>query len=182
MIKILLKAVVLIFIIISIYLIVHPAACSNVLSGRRTVGVTTIFDPALQKPHNEVGELLQPIGDTGTGVINSQGEDLGVRPEEGLTEQPFEGPSVNHAAPAVDFTQEDIDYAVASRYVELEREYAKNNVLGKDAAREISDVVMDDFQLSPKDWESFLSRATASNLFNRVRAEQQQMPPAVPAE
>ncbi len=70
------------------------------------------------------------------------------------------------------YTQEDIDYAIASRYVELENEYAKNNALGKDTAKEISYIVMDDFELTQQEWESFLQRATASNLFNKIRSEQ----------
>ena len=56
----------------------------------------------------------------------------------------------------------------------LAREYIKEKKpLGKDASREISYIVMDDFEMSPQEWESFLTRATASNLFNKVREEMQ---------
>ena len=70
------------------------------------------------------------------------------------------------------YSQDDIDYAIASRYVELENEYAKNNMLGKDTAQEISYIVMDDFELTQQEWESFLQRATESNLFDKIRSEQ----------
>ena len=46
-------------------------------------------------------------------------------------------------------------------------------ITASDASREISYIVMDDFEMSPQEWESFLTRATASNLFNKVREEMQ---------
>ena len=79
-------------------------------------------------------------------------------------------PAQEQTAPS--YSQDDVDYAIASRYVELENEYAKLNKTGKDVAKEISYKVMDDFELSQKEWEAFLERATANNLFNKVRTEQ----------
>ena len=73
--------------------------------------------------------------------------------------------------PLTSYSQDDIDYAIASRYVELENEYAKLGKTGKDIAKEISYTVMDDFEMTQSEWESFLERATASNLFNKVRKE-----------
>ena len=55
--------------------------------------------------------------------------------------------------------------------MELENEYAQKNKKGKDAAKEISYIVMDDFELTQQEWESFLQRATQSNLFNKVRSD-----------
>lgn len=67
------------------------------------------------------------------------------------------------------YSQDDIDYAVASRYVELENEYLKKDKLTKNAAKEIAYVVMDDFELTQQEWEDFLQRATEKNLFEKVR-------------
>ena len=58
--------------------------------------------------------------------------------------------------------------------MELENEYAKLGKTGKDIAKEISYTVMDDFEMTQSEWESFLERATASNLFNKVRKELEQ--------
>jgi len=42
---------------------------------------------------------------------------------------------------------------------------------GKDIAKELSYTVMDDFELTQQEWEAFLARATASNLFEKVRTD-----------
>ena len=76
------------------------------------------------------------------------------------------------STPAKTFTQADIDYAIASRYVELENEYIAKQKDVKKAAKEISYIVMDDFELTPAEWEAFLQRATADNLFEKVRQQQ----------
>ena len=70
------------------------------------------------------------------------------------------------------YTQADIDYAIASRYVELENEYLAKKKDIKNAAKEISYIVMDDFELTPSEWEAFLQRATVDNLFEKVRQQQ----------
>ena len=56
--------------------------------------------------------------------------------------------------------------------MELENEYAKQNKDTQAAAKDISYVVMDDFEMTPSEWDAFLQRATASNLFEKVRQEQ----------
>lgn len=165
MVKILLKALILILIVVSIYLIVHPAACFNMMTGRQRQDAAR---PApASKSDREYEELFSPSSSGGkTAEPSAEGSgDLGDN-QAGVFD-------TNSMKEPFTYTQEDFDYAVASRYVELEREYAKNNTLGKDATREISHIVMDDFELTPRDWESFLSRATSTNLFNRVRAEQE---------
>lgn len=180
MIKILVKAAILVCIILSIYFIVNPSACSNLMSGRVVNSMEELptFAPS-EKPHNE---LLTPTGDP-------QLEPKPVAPVS--DEKPVEGStSKQPAVPVVTdtnsaqadqpvvqpqaktFTQADIDYAIASRYVELEREYTAQKKDTKNAAKEISYIVMDDFELTPAEWEAFLQRATASNLFEEVRREQ----------
>lgn len=131
-------------------------------------------EPNVQPSSAPHGELLAPMGDEGGDIINPHGEDIGVNPTPvpGSQQGVFDTNTMKESAAPVTYTQEDIDYAIASRYVELEREYSKNKPVGKDTAKEISYIVMDDFELTPKEWESFLSRATASDLFNKVRAEQ----------
>ena len=82
-------------------------------------------------------------------------------------------PSVEYVEPdTIYYSQEDLDYVVATRYVELENEYAQRQKIGKDTAKEISYMVMDAFELSPEEWEAFLERATKSNLFDQIRSEQ----------
>lgn len=170
------KAAVLVFIILSIYFIVNPSACSNLLAGR-VVNTPRNEHPQIHPSMPPArGEVLAPAGDkpdtTGNVAPAAKVTDTNSMPPESFT-IPIEEPE-----PAADaastYTQDDIDYAVASRYVELEREYIKENKpLGKDVSREISYIVMDDFEMSPQEWESFLTRATASNLFNKVREEMQ---------
>lgn len=181
MLKIFGKAAVLVFIILSIYFIVNPSACSNLLAGR------VVNTPRSEQPqiHPSMpparGEVLPPAGDKPSPAAQTA-PDAQADPEADLTDSVLPPQSltipVEETAPEVTpqtaYSQEDIDYAVASRYVELEREYLKENKpLGKEASREISYIVMDDFEMSPQEWESFLTRATASNLFNKVREEMQ---------
>lgn len=154
MLKIFVKAAILVFIILSIYFIVNPSACSNMLMGRVTNSRET--EPMTAQPAGDHSELFTPTGDQPLAT-----DVTGVVDTNTLTEE--EAPS---------YSQDDIDYAIASRYVELENEYAKNNMLGKDTAQEISYIVMDDFELTQQEWESFLQRATESNLFDKIRSEQ----------
>ena len=191
MLKIFLKSAILIFIILSIYFIVNPSACSNLLAGRvvNTPREDTlqINNPSMPAAQNE---MLIPVGDQNAQDIPSAQEVMEApqqpqaqepAPEETAVaiSTPQEAQEKQDNAPVQEetspYTQEDIDYAVASRYVELEREYLKENkTLGKEASREISYIVMDDFEMSPEEWESFLTRATSSGLFNKVREEMPQ--------
>lgn len=164
MLKILIKAAILVFIILSIYFIVNPSACSNLMLGRVTNSMET--EPLVTDPSGDHSEMFTPSGDQ---PLTTDGAQPGVVDTNSLSE-PVDVPN---------YSQEDIDYAIASRYVELENEYAKNNLLGKDTAQEISYIVMDDFEMTPQEWEEFLQRATQSNLFDKVRSEQL---PAAPAK
>ena len=154
MLKIFIKAAILVFIILSIYFIVNPSACSNLMMGR----VTNSMDetPVVNSQPADHSEMFVPSGDQPLAA-----------PQEGV----FDTNTMNEPEIPT-YSQEDIDYAVASRYVELENEYAKKGALGKDTAKEISYIVMDDFELTQQEWESFLLRATESNLFNKIRSEQ----------
>lgn len=159
MLKILVKTVILVFVILSIYFIVNPAACSNLMLGRVTN--STDKEPVIQNEADVHSEMFVPAGD---------------RPQQSATaaaqQGVFDTNTLNsNVPPAPAYSQEDIDYAVASRYVELENNYAKENKKGKDAAKEISYIVMDDFELTQQEWEAFLQRATQSNLFNKVRSD-----------
>ena len=167
MLKILIKAAILVFIILSIYFIVNPSACSNLMMGRVTNSMDV--EPVVPNDTADHSELFTPAGDQPLADPNQQPQPVeGVVDTNTLQQEP-QLPS---------YTQEDIDYAVASRYVELENEYAQNNALGKDAAKEISYIVMDDFEMTQPEWEAFLQRATESNLFDKIRSEQMQAAPA----
>ncbi len=181
MFKILLKSAVLVFIILSVYFIVHPSACSNLMLGRVTN--TTDRHPAVEEPAGTQGELFAPAGDQpleqqDRPALPAQDEELWQEQEQpAAPETPaaeVTAPSQEEAsareAPAA-YSQEDIDYAIARRYVELEQEYAQLNKIGKETAKEISYKVMDDFEMTQQEWEAFLQRATQSNLFNRIRLE-----------
>lgn len=162
--KILLKAAVLLFIVFSVYFIVNPVACSNMMSGQQNAASSEAQDP---QEGNGISENTETI--SSSGVISQDGAFVPYTPEGVIDTN-----TLLEQEPQPVYSQEDIDYAIASRYVELEREYARNKTVGKDASREISYVVMDDFEMSPTEWEGFLQRATASDLFNKVR---QEMPP-----
>ncbi|MBR2865096.1 MAG: hypothetical protein IKJ44_05450 [Elusimicrobiaceae bacterium] len=153
MLKILLKAAVLFLIVLSVYFIVHPSACSNLLAGRETGGP-------------KVADQTQAVVEDRTSLM--LGEEDGAQSSAKEGEGIFDTNTMREEEQQK-YSQEEIDTAIARRYVELEREYAQSRTLGKDASREISYVVMDDFQMSPAEWDSFLSRATASDLFNKVR-------------
>ncbi len=185
MIKILIKAAILVCIILSIYFIVNPSACSNLMSGRvvNSMEELPMINPS-EKPHNE---LLTPAGDpqleTQPAPSVSDDKHIMLSTEESATapvvtdtNSALADQAVLQEAPdqsqAKTFTQADIDYAIASRYVELENEYTAKKKDTKNAAKEISYIVMDDFELTPAEWEAFLQRATADNLFEKVRQAQ----------
>lgn len=180
MLKILIKAAILVFIVLSVYFIVNPSACSNLMLGR--VVNSTDKEPVVTEPGGDHGELFVPAGDRQHRPqrTTSEGEQPADNPAatsagETETGTPIvtDTNSLNEQESAQNspYSQEDIDYAIASRYVELENEYAQKNKISKDSAKEISYQVMDDFELTPQEWESFLQRATQTNLFNRIRTE-----------
>ena len=187
MIKILVKAAVLVGIILSIYFIVNPSACSNLISGRAVNSTEELptFVPNNDKSHSE---LLVPQGDKGTQPSTQENtvvpQTVTTTPAESTQTTQDTTPVITDtnsavaATPATQepeakgFTQADIDYAIASRYVELENEYLAKKKDVKNAAKEISYIVMDDFELTPAEWEAFLQRATVDNLFEKVRQQQ----------
>lgn len=157
MIKILLKSVILVFIILSIYFIVNPAACSNLMTGRVTN--PSADAPLVTDQDNTHSDMFVPAGDRPL--------EYGAPAQTGV----MDTNSLQETSVVPAYSQEEIDYAVASRYVELENAYAKENKKGKDMAKQISYIVMDDFELTQQEWEDFLQRATQSNLFNKVRSD-----------
>lgn len=192
MVKIFLKAAVLVFIILSIYFIVNPSACSNLLAGR-VVNTPPVENPQINPsvpPAQE--EMLIPAGDlnpqdlpsaqeviSAPAAESAEKEDTSSQQKDSVPAAQEDEAEEQEASASLEedfpYTQEDIDYAVASRYVELEREYIKENkAMGKESSHEISSIVMDDFEMSPEEWEAFLTRATSSNLFNKVREEMPQ--------
>lgn len=163
MLKILFKAAVLFLIVISVYLIVNPHACSNMLSGRERVAPVDGTADHWRHPMAEPGPaMLPPQKDP-----QATDEMLEITPEEKSVPATAYGPQ---AQPA--YSQADIDYAIAKRYVELEQEYADNQQAGKDKSRELSYIVMQDFEVTPAEWNAFLARATATDLFEKVRQAQ----------
>ena len=174
MIKILFKAFVLVCVILSVYFIVNPSACSNLINGRVVNSMDTSFkqpDPASRK-----NELLAPSGDKEE-VTQTNPADTATTTTTTTTVTTIPADQPEQTKPAVvqsSYTQDEVDFAIASRYVELEQEYAKKKLDTKDMAKDISYTVMDDFDLTPAEWESFLQRATASNLFERIRKEYEQ--------
>lgn len=158
--KILLKAAVLLFIVLSIYFIVNPSACTNLMLGRIPQDQTETINGGYEHPLSEHRDNIQ------SGQGNTAVQEQSV--EEEMTQDYRDGLQENSVQPT--FTQQDIDWAVASRYVELEQEYISRGAVGKDMARDISLVVMNDFEMTSQEWDSFLERATQENLFNRVRA------------
>ncbi|MBO5911319.1 MAG: hypothetical protein J6Q05_03905 [Elusimicrobiaceae bacterium] len=191
MIKILIKALILICIILSIYFIVNPSACSNLMSGKVVNSMEKV--PTFVPKDQDHSELLTPAGDQPVKADEKPTKTTPVEqqpaPETVTTEEPAQ--TDESSAPAVTdtnsvqeaqqvaqevakeaYTQEQADYALAARYVELENEYISKKKDTKNAAKEISYIVMDDFELTPSEWEAFLQRATAENLFEKVRAEQ----------
>ncbi len=200
MIKMLLKTLILICIILSIYFIVNPSACSNLMSGKAVNAREEL--PTFVPKDQDHSELLTPTGDEP------------LRSEEKATPTPAETPAPATEQPAAvepaatqastqtvtqastqtvsgvtdtntlqaqpqaaapekpGYTVAETDYAIASRYVELENEYLKQKKDMKKAAQEISYIVMDDFEMTPAEWEAFLQRATVENLFEKVRQEQ----------
>lgn len=168
MLKILIKTLVLVFIILSVFFIVHPQACSNLMLGR--VVNSTVKEPVISDPLDKNSELFVPAGD------RVEPHQPGTRAEQAAPKETVVVTDTNSLAPKENasesgYSQEDIDYAIASRYVELENEYAQKNQVTKDSAKEISYQVMDDFELTAQEWEAFLQRATQTNLFNQIRTE-----------
>ena len=199
MIKILIKALILICIILSIYFIVNPSACSNLMSGKVVNSMEKV--PTFVPKDQNHSELLTPAGDRSVKAeekpaqtVPAEAQPAPVQEEPPASAEPAvqteptpaEQPSVpavtdtnsvqeaQQAAQAAEnaaYTQADADYAIAARYVELENEYIAKKKDTKNAAKEISYIVMDDFELTPSEWEAFLQRATVSNLFEKVRQE-----------
>ena len=167
MIKIIVKAAILVCIILSIYFIVNPSACANFLSGH--VVNSTEQEPSFVPKDQTQQELLTPTGDSPLVTNPSTMTATAPAPLQSIPA------SSDNAQPAHDaastYSQADIDYAIASRYVELENQYTSKQKDTKNAAKDISYIVMDDFELTPAEWEAFLQRATQNNLFEKVRAE-----------
>ncbi len=193
MIKILIKALILICIILSIYFIVNPSACSNLMSGRVVNSMEKV--PTFVPKDQDHSELLTPAGDQPVKMYEKPAktmtEEQPAAPADKQATQTEPTPAAETVTPAVadtnstqeaqqiaqtaeqsTYTQADADYAIAARYVELENEYIAKKKDTKNAAKEISYIVMDDFELTPSEWEAFLQRATMSNLFEKVRQEQ----------
>lgn len=206
MLKIIIKSVILVCIILSIYFIVNPAACSNFINGR-AVNVRQdlpVFVPeddsrkelltppgdqplrTIEKPAKVTADDAQPQTVTGaqTQPAQAQAEPAQetqaapAQTQEAAPAQPVAGVtdtnSLETPAPAAvaERPQAEVDYAIARRYVELENQYLAQHKDAKQAAKDISYIVMDDFELTPAEWEAFLQRATASNLFEVVRQQQ----------
>ena len=196
MIKILIKTLILICIILSIYFIVNPSACSNLMSGKVVNSMEKV--PTFVPKDQNHSELLTPAGDRSVKAEEKPAQTVpaevepapaqpapaepAVQTEPTPAEQPSapavtdtnsvqEAQQVAQAAENATYTQADADYAIAARYVELENEYIAKKKDTKNAAKEISYIVMDDFELTPSEWEAFLQRATVSNLFEKVRQE-----------
>ena len=189
MIKILLKALILVCIILSIYFIVNPAACSNLMSGKVVNSMEEL--PTFVPKDKDHSELLTPSGDqplrqeekTDKETAQAQPAEQpqsGTEQSQAATQQPVSATTQTAAqsertvpeTPKPGYSVAEMDYAIASRYVELENEYIKQNKDMKKAAQEISYIVMDDFEMTPAEWEAFLQRATVDNLFEKVRQEQ----------
>ncbi len=191
MIKILLKAFILICIILSIYFIVNPSACSNLMSGKVVNSMEKV--PTFVPKDQDHSELLTPAGDQPAKADEKPAKTTPAETQPAPEAAPAEQPANTDktAAPAIAdtnsvqeaqqvakdaeqsaYTQAQADYAIAARYVELENEYIAKKKDTKNAAKEISYIVMDDFEMTPSEWEAFLQRATAENLFDKVRAEQ----------
>lgn len=189
MIKILVKAAILVCIILSIYFIVNPSACSNLINGRVVNSMDTV--PTFAPKDKNRNELLTPAGDKAlqedssatqepasvTQPAAEPAEETGQQPVPVVTDTNSSLADKQAAQTAAQvasqtYTQADVDYAIASRYVELEKEYLDKKKDTKNAAKEISYIVMDDFELTPAEWEAFLQRATVDNLFEKVRQQQ----------
>ena len=139
-------------------------ACANWLAGQERTDDVDI--PATT--------ATQPQGERQNNVYDNpeyNNDELLAPEHEVWDDGVFDTNSMKEAQPQPVYSQADIDRAIAARYVELEREYARNNKVGKDMSRELSTIVMNDFEMTPEEWESFLTRATASDLFNQVRRE-----------
>ncbi len=165
MLKILLKAIVLFLIVLSVYLIVHPQACSNMLAGRETV----------LPVEGEAAEWRHPMAEPGRSITDPSEQSVLDRDELFTPVKSEDTAAVQDPAQPTDihqkYSQDEIDYAIASHYVELEREYARTKTIGKDTATELSHKVMEDFHLSSAEWEAFLARATATGLFEKARRD-----------
>ena len=153
MLKILVKAAVLFLIVVNVYLIVNPHACSNMLAGRERVEPAAGTQAQWRHPMQESGQTIEP----------------GAQ-QTAPAEKSLEKPQAQVVQPS--YSQEDIDYAIANRYVELEYDYARGEEVSKELAHKISSQVMEDFEMTPEEWNSFLTRATAAGLFEKVRLEQ----------
>ena len=200
MIKMLLKTLILICIILSIYFIVNPSACSNLMNGKAVNAREEL--PTFVPKDQDHSELLTPTGDeplrSKEKAIPAPSEQPAPAAEQPAAEKPaatqastqtvtqastqtvsgvtdtntLQAQSQAAAPEKPGYTVAETDYAIASRYVELENEYLKQKKDMKKAAQEISYIVMDDFEMTPAEWEAFLQRATVENLFEKVRQEQ----------
>ena len=191
MLKIIIKSIILVCIILSIYFIVNPSACSNLINGR---AVNVRQELPTFVPEDEQNELFTPTGDKPLRATEKPGKTAPVTIDGQAFQSQAVQPASNDAQPLMGVTdtnslkahpaqptaadtlaqrpQAEEDYAIAKRYVELENQYLAQHKDARNAAKDISYIVMDDFELTPAEWEAFLQRATASNLFETVRQQQ----------
>lgn len=182
MLKILLKSVVLFLIVLSVYLIIHPQSCANMLAGRERMAPVSGAEGTPQHPMAEPKPTItaQPVKENidQNELFEPQTTNAdALQPATATQKAPFAVydsdcvPGSTGCPTTAKYSQEDYDYAVASRYVELEREYSQRHTIGKDTATELSYIVMDDFGMTPEEWNSFLSRATQTDLFEKARRD-----------
>lgn len=187
MLKFFAKTAVLVLIILSVYFLINPSACSNFLNGKETNGTSSVPPAAAPGPNEPPATIGPAPADGKTDEMLDQAQPSPAE-EKGV----FDTNSMHEPRPPQPaYSQEDLDYAKASYYVELEQEYAKSRPLGQDTSREIAFMVMERFKMTQAEWESFLARATAADLFTRVRRDMEltknkpaeiSSPAAVPAE
>ncbi|WP_428897308.1 hypothetical protein Dip518_001095 [Parelusimicrobium proximum] len=154
--KILLKAAALVAILIVVFLLLYPHACTNFLRGEKADpgSVPASEQPSKDKPLVTQGDT--PVHDDGSYPDVTGGDDDGI--------VMFDVKDYDDA--------NQRDYQIAKRYLELE--YAATTAKGpldKEASEKLIDQVVKEFGITDEYWNEVVDKANARGWIEMIRKD-----------
>lgn len=146
--NILARAALLILILFCVFFIIYPHACQNFSMGH--------WEPDV--PHEQAPPAVNL-------VTPAAREAAAGNMDIYVSDNPFA--TLNTEG----MTQDEYDYMVVQRYVELEARYSAKHPNDKDSSVVIAGEVMREAGLEEEDWQEILAKATANNWFAIARRE-----------
>ncbi|WP_424245751.1 hypothetical protein Dip510_000689 [Elusimicrobium posterum] len=172
---ILAKAALLVIIIMCIFFIAYPQAChnmivNNIVEDERDAEIKKDLPPA----HEEKDVEQKPITENKPEEEDdSAGRQILIDASKDTPEQKDPSAAQTPAAKTLEELkkeQDDYDYKVAKRFVEVEKEYLKTGPINKDKSLAITEQVMKEFKLTDTEWLEIIAKAEERGWFTELRA------------